>query len=184
MSVPIYCCGMMRSGSTVLYQAVSAIIEARGLGGRAGYYEPPNRPAERDGGFAVYKIPWLGDYERQRIADGCYVFYSYREIEEALTSAWSKLGIAPALRPMWRYVVTAHDREMQQIKAARLVPFELWQDMRLAVECIAAMLPGFDLEKWQLDRIAADLALPRQKARPKVYPMDPHTLLTPHHFGN
>ena len=50
----ILCCGMIRSGSTVLYQIASAIVELRGIGERAGYYEPPHRSPERPrGGWAV-----------------------------------------------------------------------------------------------------------------------------------
>jgi hypothetical protein len=44
-------------------------------------------------------------------------------------------------------------------------------------------IPGRALTNEEIDAIAADLALERQKARPKIAPFDPHTLLLPNHFG-
>jgi hypothetical protein len=186
----ILCCGMIRSGSTVLYQIASAIVELRGIGERAGYYEPPHRPPERPrGGWAVYKVPWLCHREKELLRDGgAIALYSYRDIEEALASAYRAFQVPDGDRWLHRALTEAHVAQMdgmpKDVGAVLHIPFcEIRAKLWVVIASVADWLPGCDLTREEIDAIAADLALERQKARPKIAPFDPHTLLLPNHFG-
>jgi hypothetical protein len=182
----VFCCGMIRSGSTVLYQLASAIVERRGLGRRCGYYEPPGaKPVPAETGWSVVKVPWLCEYERQRIGAGAMALYSYRDVEEALTSAFRAFDVAPGDRWFWRVLTEGHAREMQKFDAPTVfrIPFGAIRDhLREVVAMVSAWIPGRPLAASEIDAIAGELALDRQKARPKKYPFDPETLLYPQHF--
>jgi hypothetical protein len=181
---------MIRSGSTVLYQIASAIVELRGIGERAGYYEPPHCPPERPrGGWAVYKVPWLCHREKELLRDGgAIALYSYRDINEALISAFRAFQVPEGDRWLHRALTEAHVAQMdgmpKDVGAFHAESFRSIRDNLVGVIAgVALAIPGRALTNEEIDAIAADLALERQKARPKIAPFDPHTLLCANHFG-
>lgn len=190
----IFCCGMFRSGSTVLYQAVSGIVEMRGVGRRNGYYEPH---IDGHGGAsllldafpapgAVYKLPWLGDTEERLIRDGAHAFYSYRDLDESLDSLFATFAIPSEYWSIWRKLAEGHRQRMEAVTGRNLhrIPFRrIAEDLPGVVRRLAAWLPG-DGDPVSL---AADLSLENQKHRTKKtrarqLPMDSWTLLLPRHF--
>lgn len=176
---------MIRSGSTVLYQIASGIIELRQIGMRCGYYEPPGaKPVLPQEGWAVYKVPWLCEWEREKIRQGAIALYSFRDMEEALQSAYRAFKIPEGDRWLYRALMEGHNREMWLRVKAHTIGFDQIADqLRQSIECIAGWLPGRPLTDKELDSLAEDLSLERQKARPKVEPFDPVTLLAAQHFG-
>lgn len=187
MSV-IFCCGMIRSGSTVLYQIASAIVELRGIGERRGYYEPPQfpyNPGVPAPGWSVYKVPWLCEREKQLLRDGAIALYSYRKTDEALESAYRAFQVPAGDRWLHRALTEAARRdtldtpgEFHAVNFASIRD-RLWD----VVATTSVAIPGRRLTHEEIDAIAADLALDRQKARPRITPFDPHTLLCWNHFG-
>ena len=131
--------------------------------------------------------------EKELLRDGgAIALYSYRDIEEALASAYRAFQVSEGDRWLHRALTEAHAKEMDgllhspysQAPALHAIPFEYLRDtLRLAITIIAIRLPGRALTDEEIDAIAADLALERQKARPKIAPFDPHTLLCANHFG-
>jgi hypothetical protein len=189
MSV-ILCCGMIRSGSTVLYQIASAIVELRGIGERRGYYEPPHLPENPRvvPGWSVYKVPWLCEREKQMLRDprdGAIALYSYRDIDEALESAYRAFQVPEGDRWLHRALNEAAKKDIASTKGNfHAVGFDSIRDRLWDVIAGASFaIPGRVLELWEIDAIAEDLSLERQKARPRIKPFDPHTLLCWNHFG-
>jgi len=188
---------MIRSGSTVLYQIASGIVELRGTGARCGYYEPPNPPPlptstthNPQPTTLVYKVPWLGDYEKQLIRDGAIAFYSHRYIEDALASMYRAFKIPEGTQWLYRVLTEGHNREMVRllgnadaVPALHTISFGCIRDhLRDVIVQVAERIPGRELTGDEIDRLHADLSLDRQRARPKVEPYDPHTMLFPQHF--
>ena len=204
----ILCCGMIRSGSTVLYQIASAVVELRGIGRRCGYYEPPHEPVNSgqwlvDGGqnhqppatdhqppaWSVYKVPWLCHREKEMLRDGSAIaLYSYRDIEDALDSAYRAFQVPDGDRWLHRALTEAHVAQMdgmpKDVGAVLHIPFrEIRDKLWVVIASVADWLPGCGLTVEEIDAIAADLALERQKARPKIAPFDPETLILANHFS-
>lgn len=198
----ILCCGMIRSGSTVLYQIASAIVELRGIGHRCGYYEPPHQPPATDHqppAWSVYKVPWLCHREKELLRDGGAIgIYSYRDLNEALKSAYRAFKVPEGDRWLHRALTEAHIKEVGRLGDSFARQFRSrgfpagWHSIHFdqirdclpgVVGMVSEWIPGRDLASEEIDAIAADLALERQKARPKIAPFDPETLLLANHFG-
>lgn len=184
----VLCCGLIRSGSTVLYQIASGIVELRKMGKRRGYYEailtnePPELPADE---WSVLKLQVLGDREHLAIQQGAIVLYSFRDVNESLASLFRAFKIAEGNRWYWRAVANGYAREMQTLQAPNVhrIPFEDIRDSLAGVIIrVASWIPGRELELAEVLSLAEDLSLERQKARPKITPYDPETLLFPQHF--
>jgi hypothetical protein len=188
---------MIRSGSTVLYQIASAVVELRGIGKRCGYYEPPHDPpvpspqSPAPGQWSVYKVPWLCHREKELLRDGSAIaLYSYRDIEDALDSAYRAFQVPDGDRWLHRALTEAHVNEIDRLvrqdapDSLHPIPFaDIRDELRNVVSKVDFWIPGPKLDHVEIDAIAADLALERQKARPKIHPYDPHTLLCANHFS-
>jgi hypothetical protein len=183
----VLCCGMIRSGSTVVYQAASAILEMRGLGRRCGYYEPPNpMPELLADGWSVLKVPYCGDKEKQLLRTGGAIgLYSYRDAGQSLASAFRAFRVAPGDRWIWRVLTEGAALDLGYFAAPDFhrIPFtDICDHLRDVICRIAGWLPGRELNSAEIDSLARDLSLENQKARPKTHPFDSTTLLFPQHF--
>ncbi len=188
MAIPklIFCCGMIRSGSTVLYQMAAGIVEMRGIGQRCGYYEPPAEPEPPSWGWSVYKVPWLCEREQRAIRNGAIALYSHRDIEESLTSAYRAFGVPEGNRWLWRALCEGAEREMRAFDspAVNRIPFSsIRESLGAVIAEVAAIIPGRTLAAEEIGGLIAELSLDRQRSRPKVAPYDPHTLICPQHFN-
>lgn len=178
---------MIRSGSTVLYQIASAVVEARGIGERCGAYEPPAKPERECRGIAVYKLPWLGARERLLARKGAIVLYSYRDLEQAVASAQRAFRLSSEDAALWRGLARRHHGQMldygRYYPRAHFIDFaRIVRNLAGVVADVAKWIPGTELTPGETRHIADSLSLERQKARPKVEPFDPDTLIFPNHF--
>jgi hypothetical protein len=108
-------------------------------------------------------------------------------MEEALASAYRAFKVPEGDKWLYRALMEGSDREMRRHTEGRNVWFarfaSIRDELRGVIEQVSQRLPGRPLTGPELDSLAEDLSLERQKARPKVEPFDPVTLLSARHFG-
>ena len=139
-----------------------------------------------ESGWGVVKVPWLCESERDAVRRGAIALYSHRDLEESLASAYRAFHVPEGNRWLWRVLAEGHCQGMLAHTAGpnlHWIEFaRIRDDLRSVIHDVGAWLPGRPLSEQEIDALAADLSLDRQKARPKVEPYDPHTLLFAQHF--
>lgn len=181
----IIVCSQIRSGGTVTYQACAHFVENLGLGTRQGYYEPPYDVEENNDRWGVIKVSELSDSAYDLIkANKALGVFTHRDEEEAMSSAKLAFNLSEQQVEKWRARTDKHIHNVINLieeKGNILVyPFPLIQkNFPKFITCLYVDL----LSKIGIiDEAIEDLNLARQRARPKVYPLDLNTLLLPNHF--
>jgi hypothetical protein len=96
----IFCCGMIRSGSTVQYQLASELVESRGLGRRIEYapeaeFSRVFEKYDAESGFKVFKSHICTPEIRELFASGrASGIYSYRDIRDVTVSSIRKFEMS------------------------------------------------------------------------------------------
>lgn len=91
----VICCGMPRSASTLQYQMASELVEALGVGRRAGWDWPAVEPsmAEAARPIRVVKVHDPNpELERKFVATATRYIYSRRDVRDAIASYTQKEG--------------------------------------------------------------------------------------------
>lgn len=88
----IFCCGFIRSGSTLQYQIASELVERSDRGTRCGYLEQGDSLAPYGGapieGLRVLKSHFISDEMLSLLrAERAVVLYTYRDIPDVFSSA-------------------------------------------------------------------------------------------------
>lgn len=152
----IFCCGMIRSASTVQYQLVADIVESLGVGRRLGFYDKDNfnelmKQAHDDQVMYVVKCHWFyqeaGELIRNRKAKAIYIHRDVRDVVVSMTNhinrGFYRLIVGGLVKDIvsshcsWigtgnilvsRYEEMLSDRENEARKIAQYLGLNLGQD--------------------------------------------------------
>ncbi len=169
----VFCCGMIRSGSTLQYQMAMQLVETTGSGKALGYASAEGfgdlfARHGADGGLAVVKchdwIPAAADLVRK--GRGRLIYIS-RDLRDVAASMARKKGYGLrellASRELQRAIENHHAwRACGDWHAARYE--QVVNDLASEVNAIARHL-GLAIEPAIRDRIAEDLSLDAQRSR-------------------
>jgi FkbM family methyltransferase len=95
----IFCCGALRSGSTLQFNLAGELVERLGIGKRIKYYKPNEFPEAQESekeykGFKVFKTHVLTDSIKKEFLEGKAVgLYSYRDIRDVIVSLMHKNSV-------------------------------------------------------------------------------------------
>jgi len=94
----VFCCGMMRAGSTVQYQLAAEIVEYFGLGKRLGWIDLKNfiemqkKYGNQEGFFVVKCHNYLDAYDELFSIGEAKAIYAYRDIRDVIISLMNKFN--------------------------------------------------------------------------------------------
>jgi hypothetical protein len=198
----VFCSGMHRSGSTVQYQIAAHLVEQAGRGERVTFHRPEAFGEVRAAHDArhrmlVFKAHGLSDAIRDELRDrGGIVITAHRDIRDVVVSAMRKNNWT--FRHIWRIGRLQHwttrFEEWAMVPGAMVSRYDrLSADLPGETRRIAGML-GIPLAAGDADRIAADYAADRQRARTvavqevrqrgEAVKYDPHSLLHHNHIAS
>jgi hypothetical protein len=173
----IFCCGMMRAGSTLQFQITAQLIEEAGRGKRVEWTPPEHFPEVREqyanySGWKVFKAhiltkPMRAEFELKN-ALGVYVF---RDIRDVMVSAMRKQ--AKSFEQLWQEnyvdVCLRNFKRWTRLPGVLVSKYEeITTDLPTEVSRIAAHL-GISLSYTACERIAAEYTMARQRERIELF---------------
>lgn len=191
----VICCGMQRSGSTLLYNLASRLVVESGRGDAAGWVDrlPRAEIAARAGhGITVVKVhepDQVEDLEGALASGEALCIYVYRDIRDVLVSlmdfrdqTFGQVAHSGRLRR-----ILGSSEEWFRADLAVVFRYESFKDDLVTAAATLNARLGLELDDERLARIAEELGIDRQKQRlPSEgegrWGHDPGTLLHPDHI--
>jgi hypothetical protein len=199
----IFCCGMIRSASTLQYQIVAHIVEAAGLGQRVPFFPPDKFPAvvlERSGdpSWKVAKMHTCTTAAAAQLKNGSAVgVCSFRDVRDIIVSLMEKEG-RPFEKEWAVRVVRGCLQNFERWTRHPQVLVSRYEDLLHRQEQEVARVAthiGLELDAAKYRQIAAEYSIPRQRQRIEQlaaehrfegkrgkYRFDPESLLHANHI--
>jgi hypothetical protein len=184
----IIVCSQIRSGGTVTYQACAHFVETLGLGIRLGYtehftsdrYHNPTR-------WNVVKVPELNEESSKLLLNQeALGIFTFRDIPESVGAAQEAFKLTDDQYREWYYKTVKHVEHVNKlaIESVNIYQYSyefIKNDFEYFISILYSELIDRIIQPIKTSAIS-DLNLARQRARPKVYPIDLNTLLMHNHF--
>ena len=170
----IFCCGLMRSGSTLQYQLTQALVEKLGRGKGCGWLPSIEnredlflRATETDKDtYYVVKIHGYSSYFADLIrADKARAIYVYRDIRDVVTSfmSWRKTSFESVIREKWIEKIVKDSSRWESVENIHISRYEvLMKDVENEVLRIANNI-GLSIDRELAKEIANECSIDRKK---------------------
>ncbi|MEA5469175.1 sulfotransferase domain-containing protein [Spirulina sp. 06S082] len=175
----VFCCGLMRSGSTLQYKLTQTLVEKVGKGSGLGWLPSvPNKEdlfhrateSDRDN-YYIVKIhgysPDFGDLIRQNKGKAIYV---YRDLRDVVTSfmSWRKCSFDAVIREQWLEKVMRDSKKWESLETIYISKYEvLMQNLEKEVLGIAEHL-GISISNDLAKEVAEQCSIDRQKKKTEL----------------
>jgi tetratricopeptide (TPR) repeat protein len=180
-------CGMLRSGSTLIYQLVCAILEQRSAVNRVGFLPEGQTwlPSSVEEVISVVKLHHFDEALAAMVASGrVAAIYTYRDPRDAVVSGMRQFSIPFDKALEWIEYISGVGAKWEATPNTMSLKYEdMIQDIpRLVTQLCAYM--NVNISADTIEAIAADYTSDKQRARASQVPKgayDPVNLL---HFGH
>ncbi len=172
----IFCCGLMRSGSTLQYQITEALVEKLGVG--TGYGWLPSienqedfwqRATESDrDNYYIVKIHGFGRQFATLIAqDKARAIYVYRDLRDVVTSfmSWRNSSFEGVIRAQWIEKVLRDSQNWESLDHIHIAQYEVMMaDIQAEVAAIAEHL-GLHATPELIQEVADQCSIKKQRQK-------------------
>ncbi|MEM8544608.1 MAG: sulfotransferase domain-containing protein [Cyanobacteria bacterium P01_H01_bin.119] len=177
----IFCCGLMRSGSTVQYKITESLVQKLGKGKGYGWLphienreELFSLATEKDAdNYYIVKIhgysPHFGDLIAQNQAKAIYVYRDLRDVVASFMS-WRATDFNGVIRERWIEKVLKDSQNWESLPDIHISQYEtLIGDLRGEVSRIADYI-GLDVSEDIIEQVADECSI--QKTKQKMQAME------------
>ncbi|HID98313.1 MAG TPA: FkbM family methyltransferase, partial [Thermodesulfobacteriaceae bacterium] len=169
----IFCCGMIRAGSTLQYQVVAHLVEKAGLGRRAGYFTRESfsdffHTVKTEDGWNVVKMHDYFELVRLLLAeDKARAFYSFRDIRDVAVSSMRKFGMSfeELMEKEWLNHAIATGEKWRSCSNILVSKYEDLVRNPGREFCRMARHIGIELSEEYRDHLVGEYSLERQRQR-------------------
>ena len=175
----IFCCGLMRSGSTLQYKLTQTLVEKLDKGCGLGWLPSiQNRDdafhrateTDRDSYYIVKIHGYNPDFGDLIMRDRARAIYVYRDMRDVVTSfmSWKKWSFDRVMRDKWIEKVMRDSKNWESLEQIHISQYEvLMQNLEDEVLKIAHHL-GLEIGKDLAKEVAEECSIDRQKKQTEL----------------